>query len=550
VSSGISGGGGTTGVVSSSSAKGRATFVVHWPARDSSRLIPIASNSIVIQLTPAAATNTAVSTLPSFSQTVSRPTTGNTTTTVFPTVPPGDYIATASAYPNADGTGVPQATGTSVPIEIVSGDNAPINLTMDSTVVSLEAPSITVAPGGSAQINVTALDSAGSIVLTSPSTYQFVPVNPNIVTVNASGVVTAAATANGDTTAIEVTETESGKSTSVAVTVGTSGGTTTGTTVNAQTISLQTNDIILDPATGMLYASVPSTGGSDGNSVVLINPTTLAVGAPTSVGSEPGVLAISGDGRYLYTGLAGAPNVIRVDLTGGTSNLTIALGSDSFSGPKYARDIEVQPGSPITIAVSTKFLDSDPSYAGVTMYDNAVARTNSLPDWIHSDGTANDWITFNANGSELYGFDSEVSSFDFNRIVVSSNGLALQDSTDDLAQSFAINKIQYSGGLVYTSVGTVINPSTLSVVGTFAIGATNDSGTLMYVSPNASSAMFLVPGSGSVQIITFNTATFVPTSTITVPNVTGTPTSFTGWGTSGAAFGTSGGEVYIVPNAT
>src|SRR5688572_30652369 len=81
-----------------------------------------------------------------------------------------------------------------------------------------------------------------------------------------------------------------------------------------RSLSLPTNDLVYDPHSGRLYASIPGSAGADGNSVVPIDPATGAVGTPIPVGSEPGKLALSDDGRYLYVGLNGENAVRRVML--------------------------------------------------------------------------------------------------------------------------------------------------------------------------------------------------------------------------------------------
>src|SRR5258706_8796866 len=84
---------------------GRVAITIRWP--DRSRLIPLASNSIVVALKRGAQTLA--------SQTLPRPANGNTTTADFNGIKTGSLTLVATAYPNADGTGVGQAMGT-VPV--------------------------------------------------------------------------------------------------------------------------------------------------------------------------------------------------------------------------------------------------------------------------------------------------------------------------------------------------------------------------------------------------------------------------------------------------
>src|SRR5919199_4527705 len=103
-------------------------------------------------------------------------------------------------------------------------------------------------------------------------------------------------------------------------------------------LSLLAKDLVVDPNTQTIYASLPSGAGASGNSITPINPATGAVGTPVFVGSEPGKMAISGDGQFIYISLDGAAAVRRFDVASQTAGLQFSLGNDSFSGPLFARD--------------------------------------------------------------------------------------------------------------------------------------------------------------------------------------------------------------------
>src|SRR5215203_4942478 len=79
-------------------------------------------------------------------------------------------------------------------------------------------------------------------------------------------------------------------------------------------IPLTTNDLVYSASTGKLYASIPSSGGSSGNSIAAIDPTTGVIGSSTFIGSEPNKLALSDDGHSLYVSLDGASAIRRFDV--------------------------------------------------------------------------------------------------------------------------------------------------------------------------------------------------------------------------------------------
>jgi hypothetical protein len=84
-------------------------------------------------------------------------------------------------------------------------------------------------------------------------------------------------------------------------------------------LPLVTGDLVCVPGTQTIYASVPGWAGAGGNSITPINPAQSSTGTPVFVGSEPGEMAASDDGRYIYVGLDGASAVRRYDIAASTS---------------------------------------------------------------------------------------------------------------------------------------------------------------------------------------------------------------------------------------
>jgi hypothetical protein len=137
------------------STAGRATFTVFWP--QSTRLIPQASNSILIQIQNGP---TVLAT-----QTLARPAGGGPATASFASLPVGQLTATATAYPNANGTGTPQAQA-SVGLNIQANQTATFSLTMATTIASVSVlPGQKVGVGGTKSLSFTALDAAGNVVI-------------------------------------------------------------------------------------------------------------------------------------------------------------------------------------------------------------------------------------------------------------------------------------------------------------------------------------------------------------------------------------------------
>jgi uncharacterized repeat protein (TIGR01451 family) len=84
-------------------------------------------------------------------------------------------------------------------------------------------------------------------------------------------------------------------------------------------LQIPINDMVFNPVDGKLYASVSGADATFGNSIVAIEPSSLLVSNPIAVGSEPGALALSQDGRYLYVYLRSSATIELVDLRHGPS---------------------------------------------------------------------------------------------------------------------------------------------------------------------------------------------------------------------------------------
>jgi hypothetical protein len=175
-------------------------------------LIPVDSESIQITLTQGGATVGQAL--------IARPTNGATATTTFASVPVGTVQVAAVALPNADGSGVAQAVAQTT-VSVIADQTTTIPLTLASTIdhLNISPPAPVLGAGESEALTATAVDASGEIVLTSPSTITWSSDNTATATVGSgSGLIQwqSAGTAN-----ITATETESGKTGTAAVTLGT-----------------------------------------------------------------------------------------------------------------------------------------------------------------------------------------------------------------------------------------------------------------------------------------------------------------------------------------
>ncbi len=296
-------------------------------------------------------------------------------------------------------------------------------------------------------------------------------------------------------------------------------------------IPLITKDLVYSDLTDKLYASVPSSAGSSGNSIVTIDPVTGVVSNATFIGSEPNKLTLSDDGHSLYVSLDGSFHVRRFDVLTNTPGLQFSLGQEAFSGRFSVNDFAVAPGNPDVLAVART------QNAGVAVFDNGVRRPNVGPTF----SSGSDFLAFSASASKLYGtgFSSGLST-----MTINASGVTV-DSTTTLA---AGARIKFSNGKIFSSSGQVINPDTSTLLGTFS-GTTGGFFFPPPFVPDASNgrAYYLTSDqfNGGVALKVFDTSTFLLLGSLTLSGVTGTPTSLVRWGANGLAF-RADNELFII----
>ena len=225
-----------------------------------------------------------------------------------------------------------------------------------------------------------------------------------------------------------------------------------------RTVTLTHVDLAYDTQRNVLYASIPSSASQYANSVVRIDPASGTVTGTVNVGSDPGPIAITDDGQYLYVGLVGAPTIVRLALSAFAKDIDIPLpvtGGDVM----YAEDIQPIPGLPQTFAVLTFHALVFSRSAGVLLFDNAALRSPSA-----ASNTGSNRITRGIDGTRIYGYNNESTEFGFRSLVVGANGLREESTNVGLINTFNAD-IEYGGGFVYATTGDVVNVSTMSKAG-------------------------------------------------------------------------------------
>ena len=321
--------------------------------------------------------------------------------------------------------------------------------------------------------------------------------------------------------------------------------------VNVTVLDLPANDIVWDPFAQLIYASLPSSYGANGNSIAVINPSTGAVTGFFYAGSEPTKLALDSTSKFLYVGLNGDGSIQRLDLPGFTDDIVINLGSTT-DGPNLAESIAVSPTNSHTVAVALGGSTCCPPPVPLEFFTDSTKLANSVAS------TPINQITF-ASGTTLYGYDPDTLS----QITVSSTGGTLAQQWTGLVDG---STFQYSGGLIFGSSGEEFNPATGLLEGTFDVGSTCCSPGPLVLPDSAINRAFglgQTPFFSSFGITSYNLSEFTPLAVASLaelgPEYSSPSTSkFIQWGPNGLAFilanggccGTPSTQVVLVQSPT
>jgi hypothetical protein len=221
-------------------------------------------------------------------------------------------------------------------------------------------------------------------------------------------------------------------------------------------LTLTAADIIYEPTSKRLYASIPAGSTSNPNTILPIDPVTGAYGTPIPVGNDPSLLALSDDSRYLYVSFSsayGVPGQLqRIDLKTNSVDRTFALPGSSLG----VIDMHVVPGSPQLLVASL-------SSGGVALFNDAGVVQYIANDYANHYYTL-DNFTF-ASGSTYYGYPVGSNSF-LNSASVSDSGIVpISRGGPSCCDGASI--VVSDGTLLYTNSGQVWDPQTQKLLGRY-----------------------------------------------------------------------------------
>jgi sugar lactone lactonase YvrE len=276
-------------------------------------------------------------------------------------------------------------------------------------------------------------------------------------------------------------------------------------------VNLSPDSIAFDPYTRKIYATLPSSSTAPvGNSLVTVDPVTGNVGTPINIGSQPTVMAESGDGNDLYIVLSGANSLAQFNLPTQQLVATIPVPTNIYSNSAPTA-IAVMPGDDTTLAVDT----SDIGYDGIFDITGSTGAFRSSFGEIYG---GND-PTF-SDASHFYTFDNYTTGAEFYRYGVDAGGVYLVDGTTLDGLGGFSTPFVLANGIVYGGSGGIINPSTnppsqiatLSTSGLFGDGLAVDAptGKVFLALENAA-------GEFSYTLARYNTTQYIAESMLPLP---------------------------------
>jgi hypothetical protein len=310
-------------------------------------------------------------------------------------------------------------------------------------------------------------------------------------------------------------------------------------------LALPTNDLVYDRFTRRLYASVPApvapSLGLPGDSVVVIDPEAGTMGPAIPVGSPPGKLALSDDGRYLYVALDQRGMVRRLDLPSLSVGMEFSVGAGSL-GPNQVDDMKVMPGHPETLAVS-RARPQGGGHNGIAIYDNGVARPDRTPSYNTSGSVL---LQFSASPSRLYAYSYWLYAIGFRRLEVGPSGVQVLEpglSPD----AYLGQEMVFDAGRAYFNQGKVIDPESLALLGTYApIPRGGYYDPLVLPDSEVGRVFFLGGDEREREIRAFEQQSFLLLGSLAVPGVPGRARRLLRWGADGLAFSTDQSRVVLV----
>ncbi|HXP11510.1 MAG TPA: choice-of-anchor D domain-containing protein, partial [Acidobacteriaceae bacterium] len=311
-----------------------------------------------------------------------------------------------------------------------------------------------------------------------------------------------------------------------------------------QSVAIQAAFLLNEPVGKMLYASIPAAATSNPNTVVPINPATAMAGTPITVGNNPGVLAVSSDGAYLYVALDADHAIQRINLATLAVERTFALPVDPEFGQLQVTDMHVVPGAPTEVVVSLAIPYGGPPEDGAALFNDA-GLVNWLPGVMTQSNIDIDRFTF-TNPNTIYAL-TPYDGAGLDELTLDATGLHLSGSAGCCVPAPGYVNVGAGvvsdGTLLYTTLGQVWNPVANQLISTYAVPSGRAMDTVISDTSSGKTYFFntggLYDSYTALSILAFDQKSSAETASLSLsafsPSAPYTGTQLVRWGANGFA---------------
>ncbi len=237
---------------------------------------------------------------------------------------------------------------------------------------------------------------------------------------------------------------------------------------------LVTKDLYYSTASKMLYASIAASSPRLPNTIAVLDPADGSVVSSIPVGVDPGRMAASDDGEYLFVALSGDNAVQRIRLADHAVDPPFTVSfqpTDSSSmepgSVRHSVGLKVIRSTHDTIAISQS--TEHGGHIGIAVYRNGVQLPNITSPNTSSPPTNCNNLTLGATEDTLWCYDNMSTGFGLQKLHVDDQGItSVGDPLYGLAYGFG-GELQFHGGLLYCNAGPAraIDPENRLILGTY-----------------------------------------------------------------------------------
>ena len=218
---------------------------------------------------------------------------------------------------------------------------------------------------------------------------------------------------------------------------------------------VQAHDVYYSSTTNLLYVTTASTSPHAPNTLLALNPVTAQdVWQIDAGGTDPGEIAGSDDGNYVYVYFQSAALIRRFNLQTQTADLQFPATMTGAPSQVAVTCMKVIQGDPDTVAVSFANPAIDPGHVGIALFHLGTQLPNTVPGSTHCLTMA-----YGATSATMWCHDSEDTAFTLYQLSVDANGIqAVGPGLPGLAYGFNQTPQFYNGRLFFNSLGLIIDP--------------------------------------------------------------------------------------------